>query len=878
MAYDDEQNTFDEAKMVFGGVISSAVAIYPNACRYTADGALEKRGVTTGASITSSYTGNLVVSGGDPLFFITSDPYLIIDSEIIKITVVDATNITITERAKFGTVAASHGATSAKIVHSGEADGSCRGYPKRPDGGGCSTSDSFSRDAEREFLFINGQSFDGQIYYNGLSSIDHNACEVKPSEGMAKNASCSVTILDNTDDDVYSVPYPERRTSNATLFKKLIARTGGYLQNRRAITYSGFEKSMNFNRDNCIAREYIIDSISLNKSTFQLKLLDPLMLAEESKTKIPEVSGGKLLNAITSASTTIELKDFEAGEYGANTDTVTLKIDDELIECTVTDSAAGTFAIVTMAVGGSESKDHSVNASAQKVIVLADFNPISEIISALETTSIATRFYGDYTDAIANTTNATGPVYIHKPDSVAKYISTIIRTWAEANITLYFDEKSQKIKIKSVGDFEQQPITLTYTDDIKQNSLSVKPLYEKQFTRSTIGFAPFNAAKKVDDDNSSVLFQSINVLTELTGTLEPQSDKTFYTQFLSNSDTDVQIAVAGASRRANLNAKAPELFTFDIDSSNYGNVEGGVIEEGEIINVTTENTTDDDGLPVANNLQILSLKDNSKNSTYTVKAITYQDIINQDDFDFIIDTDKENYDLSTEFAPTEAREHVIFIKSGVTIGGTSVSTPAFTTGTQGAGVTFKIVHRGAILSSAGAGAQGPFGFIPVFFDAPVYYEEFLGFDGNDGGVALEATVDCIIDVSQGVVYAGGGGAPSSKVFGGNTRDGQNESNFANGGEGGSGGQGYTTSLGGVGGQFSVDGSGVIHTGTDGSQGNRSSAGTLGYISGGSWGSDSDENLSAGSGNRGLSGFAIKSNGNNVTIIGDNDLTIKGRRS
>lgn len=869
MAYGDEQNTFDEAKKIFGGVISSAVAIYPNACRYTVNGALDKRGVTTGASITSSYTGNLTVSGGDPLFFITSDPYLIIDSEIIKITVVDATNITITERAKFGTVAASHAATSAKIVHSGEADGSCRGYPKRPDGGGCSTNDSFSRDAEREFLFINGQSFDGQIYYNGLKKIEHNPCEVKPSEEMAKNASCSVTISDNTDDDVYSVPYPERRTSNATLFKKLIARTGGYLQNRRAITYSGFESSMNFNKDNCIEREYIIDSISLNKSTFQLKLFDPLILAEESKTKIPEVSNGKLLNAIVSGSTTIELKDFDDGEYGANTDAVTLKIDNELISCTVTDSATGTFSITTRAVGGSEEKDHSVNASAQRTIVLADFNPISEIITALETTNIQDRFYGDYTEAIDNTANATGPVYIHKPASVAKYVNTIIRTWAESNITLYFDEKSQKIKIKSVGDFEQQPITLTYTDDIKQNSLNVKQMYDKQLTRSSIGFAPFNAAKKVDDDNSSVVFQSINVLTELTGTLEPQSDKTFYTQFLSNSDTDVQIAVGGASRRANLNTKAPEIFTFDIDSSNYGNVEGGIIEEGEIINVTTQNTVDDDGLPVANNLQILSLRDNSKNSTYTLKAITYQDIVNEADFDFVIDTDKENYDLSTEYAPTEIRQHVIFIKSGVTIGATSVSNIAFTTGAQSAGVTLKIIHRGSILAAGGRGAEG------VDFDVmPLPYEQELqGLDGFSGGDAFFATVDLVIDSSQGVIYSGGGGAPSTKASG---LDFGFPTYYAVGSDGGGGGQGYVGGAGGLGGTTTAGN--LFDIGTDAPNGSRSAAGSLGGISGGSWGSDSDEDHENGTGNKGLSGFAIKSNGNNVTIIGDNDLTIKGRRS
>jgi hypothetical protein len=861
--------SFDTKKIIYGEHLSSGVSIFPNACRYTVDGAFDKRGVSFAVTIAAGYTGNLVVSGGEPLFFISSDPYLIVEDEIIKITVVDATNITIVERAKFGTSDVEHLAGVAKVVHSGEADGSCLGYPKRPDGGGCSTNDSFSRDAEREFLFIDGQSFDGQVYYNGLKSLNHQPCEVKPGAAMAKNASNSVTINDNTDDDVYSVPYPDRRTSNATLFKKLLARTGGYLQNRRAIVYTGFESNGNFSKDDCVAREYVIDSVSLNNSQFNIKLLDPLMLAEASKAKIPTVSGGKLLNIIDGASTTIELKDFVSGEYGVDTTAVTLKIDDELIDCTVTDSATGTFAIVTRQLGGSTLKDHAVNASAQLVKVLINFNPITEIVAALQQTNIPNRFYGDYSAAIANTPTATGPVYIYKPDSTEKYINNIIRTWAQSNITLYFDERVQLIKIKVVGDFEQQPVTFDYREDIKQESLSIKPHYAKQLTRSSIGFAPFNAAKKTDEENSSIFFQSINVLTELTGTLEPQSGKDFYTQFLSNSDTDVQIAVSGTAREASLNVKVPEIFTFKIDYSNFGAVTGGLIEEGEIINVTSNDTVDDFGLPKANNLQILSLKDNFKEATYTVKAITYQDIINEDDFDFIIDEDKENYDLSTEFAPASAGQYIIFITSGTTIGSTSVGVDAFTTGVQSAGVTFKIIFRGGTLGAGGAGVDARDALAANPNDLPELVEKD-GRNGLSGGNALNLTVPCIIDVSQGVIFSGGGGSPSSRT----TANSLPPTEYVIGGIGGSGGQGYVGGGKGFGGTAEVDNS-IIDIGQDGSIGARAAPGFVGALYAGNYGESSGTRFDTG--DAGLAGYAIRSNGNSITIIGDNNLTIKGRR-
>ncbi|MDB4352481.1 hypothetical protein OAA60_03510 [Porticoccaceae bacterium] len=860
--------SFDSKKNTYGEKLSHGVSIFPNACRYTVDGAFNK-GVITVEAIPFNTIGFYDIAMGDPMFFITSEAHMIVEDEIMSIDVISPTKIGVTGRGKFGTASVSHPAGPARIIHGGEADGSCLGYPKRPDGGGCSTNDSFSRDAEREFLFIDSQSFGGQKYYNGLKSLNHMPCEVKPGVSMAKNASNAVVIGDNTDDDVYSVPYTDRRTSNSTLFKKLIARTGGYLQNRRAVVYTGFEKNGNFSKDDCIMREYIIDDASLNKSNFSLALLDPLMLSEESKTKIPPLSLGRLLNAINNASTTIELKDFIDGEYGADGSSATLIVDGELIECSVTSSVLGTFSIVSRGVGGSEEKDHSVNATAQIVIVLTNFNPITEIINALQTTNIESRFYGDYSTAIANTPNATGPGYIYKPDSVAKYVNLIIRTWAESNITLYFDEREQTIKIKTVGDFEQQPLTLDYTTDIRQESLVIKPQYKKQFTRSAIGFAPFNAAKNTDDENSGIVFESINPITELTGTLEPQIDKTFYSQLLTNSDTDIQIAVSGAARIANLNTKPPEIFTFKIDYSNYGVVTGGLIEEAEIINITTDETVDDYGNPKANNVQILSLKDNASEATYSVKAITYQDIINEGDYDFIIDSDRENYILSDEFSPANPGQYTIFIVSGVTIGATSALNFAFDTGNQALGVTFKIICRGGILGAGGNGVNA----VDATLNTPSGNEFSPGLNGLNGGDSLNLTVDCVLDVSQGVVFSGGGGAPSTdttafRVLG--------TAEVVNGGNGGSGGQGY---VGGKGGGFGVATITFSPTasdkGLDGVDGSRAANGEVGGIPAGAFGESSGSSLSSGLPSE--AGYAIKSNGNNISIIGDNDLTIKGLR-
>lgn len=866
--------SFNTLKSQHGTRLIQAVAIYPNACKYSTDEALAKGETVVQADYSDSYTGNIAINGGEASFFsASSNSYLKLPSgEIAKCLAVDDTTVNITSRAQFGTTAeALTNGDSVRVIHGGEADGSCRGYPQRPDGKGCSNSDSFDKDVTREFLFTDVQLVAGERYYNGLQSISHSASILKPGKEIAKNASVSVTILDNEDGDLYAVPYPSQRTTRSTVLRKLAARTGGYLRNRKMVVYSGFTVGNTFNPDECISREYIIDDFDIsNTDSARITGIDPLILTEEVKSKTHDVSAGTLLVALTDASTQIELKNALAGEYGADNDAGTVIIDSELIDYTVNDSAAGILDIVTRGVAGSEQKDHSLNASVQKCLVLTDFNPVDEIVSMLQNrTSIESRFYDDYTAVAVTTPNSNGKVYVTKPETVKVFINTIIQSWAENNISLYFDELAKKIRIKAIGDFEQQPITLTDTD-LKLDSVDVENDYASQITRASIGFAPFDASKKTDEENSSIIFQSINLGVETIGTLEPQEKDTFYTKFLTNSDTDVSIAVGGISRTANVNTKPPQTYTFTIDYESYGDIAGGTIEEGEIINVNTELSIDDDGLPMSQNLQITSIKDDMKNKQVRVTAVTYQDIISEADFDFIIDENKEDYDLSADFAPTEAGEYIVFIASNVTIGATSVDNPAFTTGTQAAGVTLKIVHRGQILGAGGKGATTFTAAIaPDPNDVPNVYVEIPGEDGFTGGDAISLTVDCEIDVSQGVIYSGGGGAPSYPNIA-STVNGI----FLSGGNAGSGGQGYVGGAGGNGGIATIAG-GDTDTGLNGIDGSRSAAGSLGSISAGDWGEDSgSDDLT---GDAGVSGYAILSNGNSVILIGDNNATIRGKR-
>jgi hypothetical protein len=60
--------SFDSRKSEHGTQIYNAVSIFLNRCKYTSDSAFAKSDINTPA-LTDSQTGNITVSGGDPVFF-----------------------------------------------------------------------------------------------------------------------------------------------------------------------------------------------------------------------------------------------------------------------------------------------------------------------------------------------------------------------------------------------------------------------------------------------------------------------------------------------------------------------------------------------------------------------------------------------------------------------------------------------------------------------------------------------------------------------------------------------------------------------------------------------------------------------------------------
>lgn len=292
--------SYNNLKREQGQKIVKMCDLHLNKCRFTTDESVANGTVTVNTAIPASGGIGLAltIAGGDITTF-TASSFLAIDDEIIAVTIDSGVQVTITARAQFGTVEASHAAsTVAEIKHSGEVDGTCFGLA-----GTCSDPNSFLDGLEQDFRFILGGSFPSERYLNGFQSWSHTPAKVDPGNSIGRRASASIRFVDSQDTgasgDKYYVPYADRWSNRGTLFGKLEARQV-YFSSRRVTIWEGFADNT-IDEADFISREYVIDTDGFSRDrngNVTIKVLDPLIFTEDKKAKAPRESVGVLANDI----------------------------------------------------------------------------------------------------------------------------------------------------------------------------------------------------------------------------------------------------------------------------------------------------------------------------------------------------------------------------------------------------------------------------------------------------------------------------------------------------------------------------------------------------------------------------------------------------
>ncbi len=843
--------TYDTRKAIYGQEYVQEVEIVCDACKYSIAPYIDDDDLVTDnvSTISDSATGALALSGVGTTWPTTwgssGTKYGRTEwNEILSFTVTSYSSITLTGRALFGTIGHTIAlGTTITIIHQGEADGSCRGYPFS-----CSNTDSFSATAKRSLIYCSAQRTGGALRFAGLKKVSHESGEIDPGETIGTRARLKVQISNQIHNDYGIVPYPDKRTSHGTMFGKLLARHP-YFQGRKVIFREGFRNSGSFSEPDFIEREFIIDSVNLSKDVFSIDALDPIILTEDKKAKMPTPSPATLSTTVTTGATVFEYINADDYYFGAMSATIYVRIDSEVIKCQVTDTKELTS--INRGVR-SEEKNHDIGATIQDCVAFELIHGIDAITYALENfTTIDAAYIDDYSAVITSLPALIlTETIISKPTAVSEFINDVVKL---GNLVTYFNEDTKKIVIGYTPEITIESITISAEVDIK--GVDIDENIKNQNTRFSYLMAPTDITKD-SDDNFSIRLSSVNLSLESAEYIgQINEKKTVKSIFLTNSSDDITLGNAYVNRVMDSNLIAPKIINCVIDASKVGVVGSAELTLGSIVNISTSYNEDIDGNPISDLYQVLKLSGDAYKG-FAAKLRRYQSIA-PEDIDYTISAGTYlNYDLADFYTPA-AGNYTIYIESGVIFGSYDTSLPAFTTGTQTSGVTFTIINRGKWYSPGGNG--GDSGIYAVFTNAT---------DGTDGGITFNATVDCVIDNGAGLIWAGGGG-------GGGEFETESFSPgigyFWSYASGGGGGQGYGVSLGGIG---TTGGSTETSTPTydvtaDG--GNMTVRGPYGGL----WGEPGGSPGGLG----GLAGIAIKSNGNTVTLSsGDNILNVKGRRT
>lgn len=824
------------------------VTLYLNRCKYTSDSFLTQNLGEIDGSYSDSYTGVIDVAflssglvstwGGLTAYLKMAE-----SGEIVECSISVGGVFTVIERGILGTTPGDL-EFNFSVHHLGELDGTCTGFSQT-----CSNADTYVDGYLKEVTIASHPLESGAIFIPGLDfkSTRYESPEIKVGETIGSRARLSVTIYDQVHDDYEIVPYASRRTSAGTLFGKLLARNP-HFSGRKIVYSEGLRDSNSFDEPDWVHRNFIIDDIGFSAGEFSITALDPLILTEGKKAKMPLASTAQLLAAITGTPTTITFTNAAAGYFGASGNLI-VRIDSECIEVTATGTT--TLKVVTRGFGNTAVKDHSAGATIQNCIRFVDEHVVDVITYALETwTSVPASYIDDYSSVIAAIpTIKLNDYTLTAPTDVVDIINRCIFL---GNLIFYFDNITNKIVIKYVSELEISPIYLTEDENFKRGSVNRTLRYQDQFTRFNMLWAPYDITKDTDTKNMQVSLTGINVEQEgPTRRNEINEKKAIVMPLLNASGADYIVAAAAIDRVISAADTIPETLEVTLDAQD---VDGDGVELGDIVSVSTSEITDYNGVPVPSLFQAVKIKGDAYQG-FDIKLTKYL-LFEPSDVDFTIEAGfYPNYNLLDHFSPA-AGTYTVYIETGAIFFSSDASQYAFDTGAQASGVILNFVARWQIYGQGGNG--GDCGFDGV---SPAY-------DGEDGGPALNIQCDCEIDNGSGLIWAGGGGGAGdlSELLEIDPFTGEVWSAAAGGG----GGQGYAASLGGDYTLGEVGGTPIVN----GQQANGGQSGPGNGNAGGTWGEAGNNSLTK---SGGLAGVAINKNGYTVTITSGNNATaIKGR--
>lgn len=688
--------------------------------------------------------------------------------------------------------------------------------------------------------------------------------KVNPSQDIGIRATASVSLKNFISNDSYELKgsYSNRRIEGS-FWAKMFARNEFKFRDARILR--GYTDDGYFHAENFQIEHYVIDQYqepSLDGSV-RFSLVDVLALTDGINVKVPTVTSGILAANLSSGATTCTFNALDtASEYGTTGYWI---IGENVMQYTIT---SATTANITQSRFGTLPSDQAINSSIQRCLGWTNKNVIDILYDLFALTKIPASYiptakWNALKAGELSIFNFTALIY--EPTEVKTLINELIE---HCGLTMFTDTILKEITIVTSGVIANPVLTFNSTEHIQEGSFSHSNKFEKVITNQFVRWGLINYVKN-ENSNYSKNKRVIDIQAEDASRLRVgTSGKEIKSRWLTNSLDGNQVADQIATRKVAQFSSVPKEIKFKTDVAYIGDFLNdrrfwlGSTFQIELPENCAVNANNSKKTVVA---QCVSIQPDD-NGIWSITGITYNANI-PPKYDYMIKAGTyKDYVLATdsEFAPIlaagGAKEYIVIVEQGALIGSTTLDA-AFKQGTFPAGATLYLIVYGRILGKGGNGGNG--GFADYESGVCNVGSQSTGFDG---GVALELTTDCKLDVLYGLLGGGGGGGaglPGECYPGG-----------AKAGGGGGGGQGFVPGTGGN--------PGIASTGADeGIQGPNASIdapGTGWAAFGGALGENGIPTVNHLGANisGGVAGAAIVTNGHTLDILSGNSADkIKG---
>ena len=593
-------------------------------------------------------------------------------------------------------------------------------------------------------------------YYPSIKSIRYAPTVLKPGGNLSIRGQVTVTLQDFATTDNEIDDYVHLRNYNpeevGTFFGKLKARSKFYIGRPMRVLegYLDGADTADFR-----TREFIIDDISgpTADGTVTIKGKDILSLASDVRAKAPTASLGTLSAGITSGATTATLATGTGSGY-ANGDHIRINDEIILINTISTDSITS----MTRAQGGTTAAAHTSGDLVQLCLTYTD-EPVIDVIDDLLTNyaNVPASFIPT-TDWEAEETESLSGYLMTTIISEPTGVLTLLKEIAEITlIDLWYDDVDQEIKLKLQTPFTEVTETVNDTEDILADSLKVQDLNDQRLTRVLIYYGIKNYAKDLKE-TSNYSLGNFEIEADKEGVNKYNDERIrviFSRWFDASNETQVQLTSQRLLDRFGI---TPKQVMFDLDAKDAER-----IKTGDVFDLTSRIEQDVDGTPAENRYQVTEAKVRKPGSVYAYKADAFFQDPTPDSL--TIATNETDYDVFVELGgPPGAVDVTLTINTGVDVTGTN-GNPAITTEGMHPDSTLRIVNNGDVFGHGGNGGVGDNSNMFAENEGGCsYFGNTSGkAPGQQGGDAINATIDITIDNTSGNIYGGGGGdaLPSS---------------------------------------------------------------------------------------------------------------------